>query len=85
MALRIPDPAPGSRCSLEPYFDGCSLGSAWVIRIVLAGSGSIWRSIVVHLAAFAQGLVGAASVPSAGVLVLLGVLCFVAVARDHCR
>ena len=36
---------------------------------------------LVDLAAFAQGLVGAASVPSAGVRILLGVLCFMAAVR----
>ena len=57
-------------------------GPPGLIRIVLAGLGVYYvLGSLVDLAAFAQGLVGAASVPSAGVRILLGVLCFVAVAR----
>jgi hypothetical protein len=57
-------------------------GSPELIRTVLAGLGIYYvLGSLVDLVAFAQGLVGMASVPSAAVRILLGVLCFVAVAR----
>jgi len=57
-------------------------GSPGLIRIVLVGLGIYYvLGSLVDLAAFAQGLVGTASVPSAAVRILLGALCFVAVAR----
>jgi hypothetical protein len=51
-----------------------SMHAVAVVLLVLDGS-------LVDLAAFAQGLVGTASAPSAVVRILLGVLCFVAVGR----
>jgi hypothetical protein len=57
-------------------------GPPGLIRVVLAGLGVYYvLGSLVDLAAFGQGLVGPASVPSAAVRILLGVLCFVAVAR----
>ena len=57
-------------------------GSPGLIRVVLVGLGVYYvLGSLVDLAAFAQGLVGTASVPSAAVRILLGVLCFVAAAR----
>ena len=57
-------------------------GSPGQLRIVLAGLGVFYvLGSLVDLAAFAQGLVGPASVPSAAVRILLGVLCFVAIGR----
>jgi hypothetical protein len=57
-------------------------GSSGLLRIVLVGLGIYYvLGSLVDLAAFAQGLVGAASVPSAAVRILLGVLCFVGVVR----
>ena len=57
-------------------------GPPGLIRVVLAGLGVYYvLGSLVDLAAFGQGLVGPVSVPSAAVRILLGVLCFVAVAR----
>jgi hypothetical protein len=57
-------------------------GPPGLIRVVLVGLGVYYvLGSLVDLAAFAQGLVGTASVASAAVRILLGVLCFVAVAR----
>jgi hypothetical protein len=53
-----------------------------LIGIVLVGLGVYYvLGSLVDLAAFAQGLVGTASVPSAALRILLGVLCFVAAGR----
>ena len=57
-------------------------GSPGLIGIVLAGLGVFYvLGSLVDLAAFAQGIVGPASVPSAAVRIVLGVLCFVAIRR----
>jgi hypothetical protein len=57
-------------------------GPPGLMRVVLAGLGVYYvLGSLVDLAAFAQGLVGPASVPSAAVRILLGVLCFMAAGR----
>jgi hypothetical protein len=57
-------------------------GPPGLIGIVLVGLGVYYvLGSLVDLAAFAQGLVGTASVPSAALRILLGVLCFVAAGR----
>ncbi len=57
-------------------------GPPRLIRVVLAGLGLYYvLGSFVDLAAFAQGVVGAASVPSAAVRILLGVLCLLAARR----
>jgi hypothetical protein len=56
-------------------------GPPRLIRIVLVGLGIYYVvGSLVDLAAFAQGLVGTASVPSAAVRIFVGALCFMAVA-----
>jgi hypothetical protein len=57
-------------------------GPPGLIRLVLAGLGVYYvLGSLVDIAAFYQGIVGTASVPSAVVRILLGVLCFVAAGR----
>ena len=57
-------------------------GSPSLVRVVLAGLGIYYvLGSLVDLAAFAQGIVGPASVPSAAVRIVLGVVCLVAIAR----
>ena len=61
-------------------------GPPRLIRIVLAGLGVYYLlGSLVDLTAFTDGLVSAASVPSAAVRISLGVVCFVAVARVPSR
>ena len=57
-------------------------GPPGLIRIVLVGLGVYYvLGSVVDVAAFTQGLVGTASVPSAAVRILLGGLCLVAAGK----
>jgi len=61
---------------------GSALGSSWADPHRLVGLGIYYiLGSLVDLVAFAQGLVGAASAPSAAVRILAGVVCFVAVAN----